>query len=114
VHNDLAGLLVQLTPLSQEPDHQLLAGVVRPVGNAVGKDRIPVAHEWYPAEPGYQGLLAVAFDAGFEARSWPVRRVDGGLVFGRHLAHRGLVLGRQRLEHRRLGDPVQSPEPQSG
>jgi len=33
----------------------------------------------------------------------PVRRLDLGLMPGRDLAHRGLVLCRQGLEHRRLG-----------
>ena len=94
--NHLAGFLAQLAPLPQEPDHQFFAGVGRSVGNAIDEDRIPVAHEWYPAEPGHSGLLAGAFDAGFEARSWPVRRVDGGLCLAAILLTVDLCLAGRR------------------
>ena len=82
-------------------------------GTGTGSAMIAVLdpHERYPAEPCYQVLLAVAGDPGLEARAQPVRCLDLGLVSGRHLGHRGLVLGRQRLQHRRLGVPAQRVEP---
>ena len=52
-----------------------------------------------------------AADPGFEAGTQPVRCLDLGFVLGRHLGHRGLVLGTQGLQHRCLGVPAQRAEP---
>src|SRR6266496_4894083 len=73
--------------------------------------RVLLPHQQNPAEPVYQVRLAVTLDPGFEARAQPVRCLDLGLVPGRGLGHRGLVLGAQGLQHGRLGVPAQRAEP---
>ena len=107
VHQHLARFAAQLTPPGQESVDQLLAGVGGRWGDAVAQDRVLVAHEGNPAEPGYQVRLAVAVDPGLEAGPQPVPGFDLGLVLGGHLRHGGLVLGGEGLQHRRLGVPAQ-------
>src|SRR5688572_439299 len=109
--NHRAVLLAELAPARAEPVDQLLAGCGHRDRNGVGDEPVVVSQERYPAEPCYQVLLAVAVDSGLEARTQPVWCLDLGLVAGRHLGHRGLVLGCQGLEHRRLGVPAQRVEP---
>ena len=72
---------------------QLFTGVGSRVGDAVVEDRVLVACQRDPAEPGYQIRLAASVDPRFEAPSQPVPSLDLGLVLGGHLGHGGLVLG---------------------
>ena len=72
VHDHRARVAAQLAPARQEPSDQLLARVGHRAGNAVGQDRVLVALEGYPAEPGDQRLLAVARELGFKAVQQPV------------------------------------------
>ena len=76
-------------------------------GMRSSEDRVLVAHQGDPAEPGYQIRLAVAVDPGLEARPQPVPGLDLGLVLGGHLRHGGLVLRGEGLQHRRQGVPAQ-------
>ena len=67
VHEHSARVPAQLAPSGKEPGDQFLARVGDPAGDAVSDDRVLVACEGYPAEPGDQWLLAVAFDPGLVA-----------------------------------------------
>ena len=110
VHFDVVRLPAELASARQEPSDQLLGWVDRPGHEAVGEDRLLLPLEGNTSEPGHQGLLADTSDAGLEARSWPMRCVDLGLVTGRHLRHRRAVLAGQGLEHGGLHDPTQPVE----
>ena len=68
-----AVLLAQLTSARTEPVDQLLARHWRLNRNGVSDEPVLVPQERYPAEAGYQVLLAVAGDPGPEARAQPVR-----------------------------------------
>ena len=103
--------LAQLAPAHAEPVDQLLARCGHRDRNGVDDEPVLVSQERYPAEPCYQAPSCRRGDPGFEARSQPVWCLDLGLVTGRHLGHRGLVLCRQGLEHRRLGVPSQRVQP---
>src|SRR6476659_3450306 len=65
---------------------------------AADQDRVALPFEGNATECGGQRFPAGAFDGCLQARAWPVRGVDGGLVAGRHLRYRRAVLAGQRLE----------------
>ena len=88
---DLAGVLAQLTSSCLEPLDQLGAADDARGWLAVGEDRFPLLFQGEATEGGGQRFLAGAFDNHLQAGAWPVRCVDGGLVTGRHLRHRGVA-----------------------
>ena len=64
-----------------------------------------------PPNRATSGCLPSRSIARLEAGSQPVRCLDLGLVFGRHLRHRRAVLACQGLEHGGLHDPAQPMQP---
>jgi hypothetical protein len=95
VHQHLARLPAQFASPFQEPVDQFLLRVEDRPGDVAVQYRVFLPHQWNPAEPGYQVRLAVSLDPGLEAGTQPVWCLDLGLMPGRHLGHRGLVLGCQ-------------------
>jgi len=109
----LARLCAGLAPSGQESCDQILAADGARDRFAVAQAGVFVRPERDSSEPCYQRVPAVAFDFGLPAPAWSVRCLDGGLVTGRHLRHRGPVLAGQGLrqcgEHDPL-HPVESPD----
>jgi hypothetical protein len=60
VDSHRGALLAQLAPAGAEPVDQLLAGCGCQDRNGIDDEPVLVSPQWYPAEPCYQVLLAVA------------------------------------------------------
>ena len=88
----LAGALAHLTSSCLEPFDELCAADDARGWLTVGEDRVSLPFQRDTTESGGQRFPAGAFDGCLQARAWPVRGGDGGLVAGRHLRHRRAVL----------------------
>ena len=93
----LAEVLAHLASSRVESFDQLLTADDARGWFAVEKDRVALPFEGNATESGGQRFPAGALDGGLQARAWPVRGGDGGLVAGRHLRYRRAVLAGQRL-----------------
>jgi hypothetical protein len=83
----LASALAHLTSSGLEPLDELRAADDARGWLTVCEDRVALPFEGDATESGGQRFPAGAFDGCLQARAWPVRGGDGGLVAGRHLRY---------------------------
>jgi hypothetical protein len=95
-------VLADLAPAGEEPADQLFAAGGTGGWLAVDENRVLAPPKWWITESCDQGPAAVAVGGGLEALAWPVRRADDGVVLGRHLRHRRVVLTGQGLSYPRF------------
>src|SRR5437667_8348942 len=91
--SDFGVLLADLTSSGDESLDQLLVPDDDLGYHVVGNGGVFLLFQWNTAEPGCKWFASVAtFHAGLETFTWPVRRVDDGVVLRRHLPCRRAVL----------------------